>query len=202
MRRTGHIHGRDLLDRKLEGEGAVGLAGKGGFAGWCPRRCRPSTPYPRSPARTGRRHVILTAAALALTASVRRSSSETRTAPARLFRCFKEIIICKDRPFQPQSAALFVRSARRGHLLPAAQPERTRRICHRKNNIFRRKSQSCLVIAFTKPFHIGHILYSKRPQTAAEDAKKPPPGVTGGGRGQGRLRPQSWGRPSAHGCWS
>ena len=30
---TGHVHGRDLLDRKLEGEGAVGLAGEGGFAG-------------------------------------------------------------------------------------------------------------------------------------------------------------------------
>ena len=62
--------------------------------------------------------VILTAAALALTASVRSSSSETRSAPVRLPICFKEIVIFKNRPFQPQRRLCAFQNGTRRNLSP------------------------------------------------------------------------------------
>ena len=62
--------------------------------------------------------VILTAAALALTASVRSSSSETRTAPVRLPVCFKDFVIFKNRPFQPQRRLCAFQNGTRRNLSP------------------------------------------------------------------------------------
>ena len=61
---------------------------------------------------------ILTAAALALTASVRSSSSETRTAPVRLPICFKDFVIFKNRPFQPQRRLCAFQNGTRRNLSP------------------------------------------------------------------------------------
>ena len=105
---AGHVHGRELLDRKLEGEGAVGLAGEGGFAGGVHGTVGHRLLVSGSPARTGRPHVILTAAALALTASVRSSSSETRTAPVRLPSMLQRFRHIQESTFPAAETALCV----------------------------------------------------------------------------------------------
>ena len=158
---AGHVHGRELLDREFESEGAVGLAGKGSFAGGVHgtvghRLLVPGLP----PEPDAHRHLDGGGTGTDRQRQEQQQRDENRPgASAHMLQRNRHI---QESTFPAAEAALCV-------------PKRNAKEFVTAKITYSEEKVNLACEAFTKMFHIRHILWKKNTDFA-EDTKKPPPG--------------------------
>ena len=167
-----HVHGRELLDRKLESEGAVGLAGEGGFAGGVHgtvghRLLVPGLP----PEPDAHRHLDGGGTGTDRQHQEQQQRDEDRPgASAHMLQRNRHI---QESTFPAAEAALCV-------------PKRNAKEFVTAKITYSEEKVNLACEAFTKMFHIRHILWKKRRRLCRRH-KKAASRRTGSGRSQENL---------------